>query len=371
MRTLGAILTSSPGNWQVVELDLDAPRQGELMVKLAAAGLCHSDDHMATGDLIFGTYPFCGGHEGAGVVVQVGPETHGFAEGDHVVLSFLPACGRCRWCARGLQNLCDLGAGTLLGSRIGDPTSMRMRLSDGTPVGQMNGISTFAEYTTVHQESAVKIDADLPLDRMALLGCGVGTGWGSAVNSAEVRAGQTVIVMGVGGIGINAVQGAAAAGAAQVIAVDPVEFKRCTALSLGATHAVADIAEATELAYSLTNGQGADSAIVTVGVTRAEHVGQAFAAIRKAGTVVVTGVGPDTRLPISMVELIFYQKRIQGSLYGACSPTWDIRAQAQMYRDGRLKLDELITTTYSLHEINIGYEDMHAGRNIRGVIVYD
>src|SRR5260370_37534556 len=190
MRTLGAILTSSPGKWQVVELDLDAPRQGELMVKLAAAGLCQPDAHMATGDLIFGTYPFCGGHEGAGVVVQVGPETHGFGEGDHVVLSFLPACGRCRWCARGLQNLCDLGAGTLLRSRIGDPTSMRMRLSDGTPVGQMNGISTFAEYTTVHQESAVKIDGYLPLDRIALPVCGGGTRGGPAADLAADPARQ-------------------------------------------------------------------------------------------------------------------------------------------------------------------------------------
>jgi NDMA-dependent alcohol dehydrogenase len=370
MRTHGAILRTSPGRYEVTELDLDEPRRDEIMVQLAAAGLCHSDDHPATGDIKFGTYPFCGGHEGAGVVVQVGQHTLGFEEGDHVVFSFLPGCGRCRWCASGMQNLCDMGARIMHGSRFDDPSDFRMRLLDGTAVGQMNGISTFSEYTTVHVDSAVKIPKDLPLDKMCLLGCGVGTGWGSAVNSADVRPGQTVVVMGVGGIGINAVQGAAHAGASHVIAVDPVEFKRHTALQLGATHAVATIDEAEEVAKNLTNGQGADSAIVTVGVTMGEHVGQAFRTVRKAGTIVVTGAGPDTVIPVALNELIFYQKRIQGSLFGACSPTRDILAQAQMYRDGILKLDELITTTYKLDDVAVGYDDMHAGKNIRGVIVF-
>jgi S-(hydroxymethyl)glutathione dehydrogenase/alcohol dehydrogenase len=177
--------------------------------------------------------------------------------------------------------------------------------------------------------------------------------------------------MGAGGIGINAVQGAAMAGAAHVIAVDPVELKRTTALQLGATEAVADIAEATDIARSYTNGQGADSAIVTVGVVKAEHVTQAFAAIRKAGTVVVTGLGKDTNLQLSLLELTLFQKRLQGSLYGACSPAWDIVAQAEMYRRGDLKLDELITTNYKLDEIALGFEGMRAGRNVRGVVLFN
>jgi NDMA-dependent alcohol dehydrogenase len=378
MKTRSAVISQaptkeSPGKYEVVEIDLEEPRQGEILVKMAASGLCHSDDHIATGDIPVATYPFIGGHEGSGVVEQVGPNTSGYEVGDHVIFSFLPGCGRCRWCAAGMQNLCDLGAGLLSGGRPEEPDSYRAHLADGTNVGQMCGIGTFSEYSTVSLNSAVKIDKDLPLDKVCLLGCGVGTGWGSAVNSAAVRPGDTVIIMGIGGIGINAVQGAAHAGASNVIAVDPVAFKREKAMELGATHAFADIAEADEFAKSVTNGQGADSAIVTIGVVHGEHVGQAFSAIRKAGTVVVTGLGDLTEvgIPVSIGELTLFQKRIQGSLFGQSSPSSDILRQAQMYRDGKIKHDELITRTYSLDEVAQGYEDMHAGKNIRGVIVFD
>lgn len=370
MQTRGAVITKAPGAYEVVDLEVDEPRQGEVRVRMVASGLCHSDDHIATGDLPVPLYPFLGGHEGAGIVESVGPGTRGWEPGDHVVFSFIPGCGRCRWCASGMQNLCDLGAYLLNGSRFDDPTSFRVHTADGDPVGQMCGLGTFAELTCVDVNSAVKVDDDVPLERACLLGCGVGTGWGSAVNSAEVRPGDTVVVMGVGGIGINAVQGAAHAGAAHVIAVDPVEFKRTKALELGATEAFADIGEANMFARSVTNGQGADAAIVTVGVVRGEHVGQAFSCIRKAGTVVVTGLGDvaEVGIPVSLAELTLFQKRIQGSLFGASSPSWDIPRQIQMYRDGLLKLDELVTTEYSLDEVATGYEDMHAGKNVRGVI---
>ena len=369
VKTRVAVLTQAPGKWEVVEADLDEPRQGELQLKMVASGLCHSDDHLATGDLPVGSFPYAGGHEGAGVVEAVGPNTPGWEEGDHVVLSFLPGCGKCRWCASGMQNLCDLGALLLAGTR--QDGSCRLSL-DGQPVAQMCGISTFAEHTVVSVDSAVKISKDLPLDKACLTGCGVGTGWGSAVNSAEVQPGDTVIVMGIGGIGINAVQGAAHAGASNVIAVDPLEFKREKAQQMGATHAVASIEEADELAKSFTNGQGADSAIVTVGVLKPEHVSQAFAAIRKAGTVVVTGLGNamDVGVPISLFELTLFQKRLQGSLFGASSPSRDILKMLQLYTDGKLKLDELVTRTYTLDEINDGYADMHEGKNLRGVIIH-
>jgi len=221
-------------------------------------------------------------------------------------------------------------------------------------------------------DSAVKVDKDLPLDKACLVGCGVGTGWGSAVNSAEVKPGQTIVVMGIGGIGINAVQGAAHAGAAHVIAVDPVEFKRETAEKVGATHSFSNMAEATEFAQSLTNGQGADSVIVTTGVLQDEHVSEAFAATRKAGTVVVTALGSleNSKVSIPAGELTLFQKRIQGSLYGASNPTRDIPWLLGMYQNGQLKLDELMTSTYALDEINDGYAAMHNGDNIRGVIVY-
>ncbi|MFC0446644.1 NDMA-dependent alcohol dehydrogenase [Rhodococcus jostii] len=371
MLTRGAVLREVPGNYEVVELELDDPRPGEIQVKMVASGLCHSDDHFATGDQQAPILPFAGGHEGAGIVAAVGPQTTGFAEGDHVVFSFLPVCGRCWFCSHDMQNLCDLGASIGTGARFDDSTSFRLSL-DGRPVGQMAGLSTFCEYTTVATKSAIKIDPSIPLEVACLTGCSVGTGWGAAVNSAQVRPGQIVIVMGVGGIGINAVQGAAHAGADVVIAVDPVQFKRESALKLGATHAVSDIGEATELARSMSNGQGADASIVTVGVVTGKHVGEGLAAIRKGGTCVLTGLG-DTFVrdgDINLHELTLYQKRMQGSLFGASAPIADIPAQLEMYRRGTLALDELITTRYTLDDIARGYDDLRAGHNLRGVIIH-
>ncbi|WP_028935621.1 NDMA-dependent alcohol dehydrogenase [Pseudonocardia spinosispora] len=370
MKTRGAVLRKAPGTFEVMNLDVDDPRQGEIRVKMVASGLCHSDDHLATGDMPVGTYPFAGGHEGGGIVESVGPNTPGFAPGDKVLFSFLPACGRCRWCATGHQNLCDLGATLLMGSRFDDPESFRVHLEDGTPVGQMCGISTFLEHTTVSVASAVKVADDTPLEVACLLGCSVGTGWGSAVNSGEVRPGDTVIIQGVGGIGINAVQGASHAGASNIIAVDPVPFKREMAESLGATHAVDNMADAAEIAKSFTNGQGADVAVVTVGVMKGEIIAEAFSSIRKAGTVVVTGLGDLTEvgIPVPIGELTLFEKKIKGAMFGGSNPTADIPKLLGLYNAGQLKLDELATTTYSLDDIAKGYEDMHAGKNIRGVI---
>ena len=372
MKTRASILRQAPGTYETAELDLDGPRADEVLVKVAASGLCHSDDHIATGDMQVPVLPIAGGHEGAGVVQEVGSAVLGLKAGDHVVFSFIPGCGRCRFCARGQQNLCDTGANTLSGSRFGEENSFRLTL-DGRPVAQMAGISTFSEYTTVSINSCVKIPDDIPLTVACLTGCGVGTGWGSAVNSADIVVGDTVIVMGIGGIGINAVQGARHAGAATIIAVDPVAFKREKAQEMGATHAFESIEEAADVARSFTNGQGADAAIVTVGVTTGEHIAQAFAAIRKGGTTVVTGVGSNTEvgIPVSPFELTLTQKRLQGALFGGCSPSIDILRQLDMYRSGLLKLDELVTTTYTLDEVAKGYEDMHAGKNIRGVVLFD
>lgn len=366
----GAILAQAPGKFEIVDLLVDEPRQNEIRVKMVAAGLCHSDDHMATGDLPVAVYPVCGGHEGAGIVESVGPNTSGFEPGDKVIFSFLPACGKCRWCSTGHQNLCDLGATVLVGSRWEDPTSFRLQLPDGRPVAQALGISTFSEYTTVAVDSAVKVPADTPLEKACLLGCAAGTGWGSAVNTGGVEPGDTVVILGIGGIGANAVQGARHAGAARVIAVDPVAFKRETALSIGATHAVATAGEATELARSFTNGQGADVAIVTVGVISGADIAAAFGAIRKQGTVVVTALGKATEvgIPVPLLEFILYEKTIKGSLFGSSNPRADIPKLLDLYRAGLLKLDELITTEYALDDIARGYEDMHAGKNIRGII---
>lgn len=371
--TRTSVLMKSPGRFETIEVELDDPRQGEVMVKMAASGLCHSDDHLATGDMVAGgVFPFAGGHEGAGVITAVGPNTPGFEIGDHVVFSFVAACGTCEFCARGLSNLCDRGAIIMSGTRPDAPGSYRMH-HDGAPVPQMCGLSTFSEYTTVSVDSVVKIPEDVPLVSAALVGCGVTTGWGSAVNSAEITPGATVIVMGVGGLGINAVQGAVHAGALNVVAVDPVAFKRETARQFGATHAYESIDEAADFARSVTNGQGADATILTVGVLEPEHVAQALASVRKAGTVVVTGLGNmmSVGAPISLADLTLMQKRLQGSLFGACNPKRDIPNLLRMYRAGQLKLDELITRRYTLDQVADAYDDLHAGRNIRGVVVFD
>ena len=370
MKTRAAVLMEQPGRWQVVEAEVDPPRDHEVLVRLVASGLCHSDDHVAKADGKVAHFPYCGGHEGAGVVEHVGPGVRSLAAGDHVVTSFIPGCGRCRWCARGQQNLCQTGA--LMG--VGTMLDGGYRLHyQGMDVAKSSLVGTFAELSVMPEWSCIKIPQSAPLRSAALLGCAVPTGWGSAVRAAQVAPGDTVIVMGVGGIGINAVQGAAHAGAAAIIAVDPVALKRDAAACFGATHAVPSIEEAADLARSLTDGQGADATIVALGVLRGEHIGQAFDSVRKGGTVVVTAVAPmaEHGIPVSPFVLAMYQKRIQGCLYGMMSPSGDIPLLLEMYQRGRLKLDELVTRTYTLDEINVGYDDLHAGRNLRGVITFD
>jgi S-(hydroxymethyl)glutathione dehydrogenase/alcohol dehydrogenase len=247
----------------------------------------------------------------------------------------------------------------------------RMHIGD-TNVGQGSLLSAFSRHSVLPEWSCIKIAADIPLLTAALVGCAVPTGWGSAVNAAQVSPGEAVIVMGVGGVGINAVQGAAHAGAAHVIAVDPVALKRDTALKLGATAAFATIAEAREYVSDFTNGQGADATIITIGVVTSAHVGEGFSSIRKGGTVVVTGMGKmnEVGIPVGLFELTMYQKRIQGCLYGMMSPSKDVPRLLSYYKSGHLKLDELVTRTYTLEQINDGYADMHAGEVIRGVIDY-
>lgn len=371
-QTRAAIIRTQPGDFEVTDVVLDDPRQGEILVKMHYSGLCHSDYHLVTDTSHAGQLPMVGGHEGTGIVEAVGPNTTGWEVGDKVVFSFIASCGKCRWCNEGMTNLCQLGAFLMKGSRFTDPDSFRVSLPDGTPVGQMCGLGTFAEHTLVDVNSAVKLPADAPLDKVWLLGCGVGTGWGSAVYAAETRPGDVVIVMGVGGVGIHAVQGAKHAGATAVIAVDPVELKREKALEVGATHAFDNIAEAAEFARTITDWQGADRAIVTVGEPTGQDVADAFYAIRKAGTVVLTSITAETEesIPIRPLDLTRFQKRIQGTIYGSSNPRADIPRQYQMYQAGQLKLDELISATYPLDDIAQGYVDLLEGRNVRGGIAH-
>ena len=369
MKTRAAVLRDVGKDFEVVELDLDEPKANEVLVRFVASGLCHSDDHLRTGDIPV-RYPIVGGHEGAGIVEKVGPGVTRLAVGDHVVTSWLPVCGHCRFCSRGQTNLCDLGR-FLADNSLPDGT---YRYHEGsTDFGQMCLLGTFSQYAVISEASAVRIEDDLPLDVVVLVGCGVPTGYGTAVNAGDVRPGDTTIIYGVGGVGINAVQGASHAGARYVIAVDPVEFKRTTALSLGATHAVASAEEAHELAQQLTWGVGADQALITVGVVTEEVVAAAFAAVRKRGTVVLTGLaGPDKRtIQLPGFELTLSEKRIQGALFGSGNPFDTIPRLLELFRAGQLKLDELITNRYRLDEVNQGYQDLLDGKNVRGVMLLE
>lgn len=369
MKTKAAVLWEAGKDWSVEELELDGPKQGEVLVKLAASGLCHSDEHLRTGDMPVET-PYIGGHEGAGVVQEVGPGVTSVKEGDHVALGFIPACGRCPSCSTGHQNLCDYGALILAGKQITDGTARHH--VRGQDAGIMCVLGTFSPYTVVNEASVIKIDDDIPLDKAALVGCGVTTGWGSAVYSADVQPGETVVVVGVGGIGSNAVQGARIAGARNIVAVDPVEFKREQAQTLGATHTAASMEEAFPLVQELTRGAMADKAIITIGVVQGEHIAPAMALIKKNGRTVVTGLGKatDVDVKLSLFDLTLFQKQLVGSIFGSANPRYDIPKLLSLYQSGDLKLDELITRTYQLEDINQGYADMNDGKNVRGMVVY-
>lgn len=369
MKTRAAVLWERGGSWRVEDIELDPPKAGEVLVEMGGSGLCHSDEHVLTGDLPW-PLPMIGGHEGAGTVVEVGPGVEWLRPGDRVIFGFLPSCGRCRACAKGMQNLCELGMYLSDGTQISDHTARHH--GRGQDLGLMCLLGTFAEHTVASEANCIKIDNDIPLDRACLLGCGVVTGWGSAVYSGGVAAGDTVVVVGTGGIGINAVQGATLAGAEHLVAVDPVEFKRVKALEFGATHAVATSEEALELVAGLTSGRMADVVVNTMGIGTGGQIAASLAMTAKRGRVVVTNLhnAEETSVSMSALDLVLMEKRVVGSLFGSANPRVDIPHLLSLYKNGKLKLDELVSCSYKLDEINQGYDDMREGRNLRGVISF-
>jgi NDMA-dependent alcohol dehydrogenase len=380
MRSRAAILHDVGGPWSVEDFELDAPRAGEVLVEMAAAGLCHSDDHVLRGDMsapndvlrslgLPTMFPLIGGHEGAGVVREVGNGVTDFAPGDHVVMSFIAVCGQCRWCATGMEYLCDNGNQVLTPGMPTDGT-FRHHTADGRPLGHISKIGAFAEHTVVSQTSLVKIEPDLPLVASALLSCAIPTGYGSAVNRAGVRGGDTVVIIGAGGIGTGAIQGARINGAAQIVAVDPVEFKQKSALRFGATHAVGTASEAADLVRDLTRGVMADGVVVSPSMIGGDDVHAALKLTRKGGTCVLTGMTPQTTrsIKIPLQEFILWNKNLVGTVFGSCNPKADIARLARLYQSGQLQLDEMITKRYRLDDINEGYADLLNGEIIRGVV---
>jgi NDMA-dependent alcohol dehydrogenase len=331
--------------------------------------LCHSDAHLDTGDSV-ADYPILGGHEGAGVVEAVGPGVTTLKEGDHVVLAFIPSCGRCPSCVSGRSVLCDDGAGAMTAHAFDGTDRIHAK---GRGITAFCFLGTFSPYCVVPANSAIKITTAVPLDKAAIVGCGVPTGWGSAVYAAETRVGDTVVVIGTGGVGMNAVQGAKHAGALQIVAVDPVEFKREKALEFGATHVADSLESALGIVGEITHGVLADRAIVTVGVGDGALLNDAQSLVRKGGVLVFTSSPPMSQRTVSLDLFTFAMsaKRLQGTVFGHSNPRTDIPMLLDLYLDGRLKLDELITTTYALDQINQGYDDMLAGKNLRGLILYD
>lgn len=370
MKTKGALIWEFNQPWSVEEIEIGDPRKDEVKIQMEAAGMCRSDHHLVTGDIPMAGFPVLGGHEGAGIVTEVGPGVDDFAPGDHVVLAFIPSCGKCPSCQAGMRNLCDLGAGLLAGESVTDG-SFRIQ-ARGQNVYPMTLLGTFSPYMVVHRSSVVKIDPSVPFEVACLVGCGVTTGYGSAVRTADVRPGDDVAIVGLGGVGMAALQGAVSAGARYVFAVEPVEWKRDQALKFGATHVYPDINAALMGIAEVTYGLMAQKMIITVGKLDGADVDSYLTITAKGGTCVLTAIGSlvDTQVTLNLAMLTLLQKNIQGTIFGGGNPHYDIPKLLSMYKAGKLNLDDMVTTAYKLEQINDGYQDMLNGKNIRGVIRY-
>jgi Zn-dependent alcohol dehydrogenase len=350
----------------IEELDLAPPGYGEVLVKIAAAGLCHSDLSVINGDRPR-PMPMVLGHEAAGIVEELGEGVTDLARGDHVVLVFVPSCGHCPPCSEGRPALCEPGAaangaGTLLGGA--------RRLSrNGTPINHLLGCSSFAEYATVSRRSLVKIDPELPLPEAALFGCAILTGVGAVVNTAQVRAGATTAVIGLGGVGLASVLGARASGARTIVAVDLSDAKLELAKSLGATHTVnATAPDAIDRIREITKG-GVEYAFELAGSVRAFET--AYKITRRGGTTVTAGLPPPSAtMPLSPLNLVAEERTIKGSYIGTCVPSRDIPRFVDLYRQDRLPVKRLMTGTLKLDDINEGFDLLHEGKAVRQVILF-
>jgi alcohol dehydrogenase len=351
----------------IEEIELEPPGQGEVLVRIGAAGLCHSDLSVINGDRPRPT-PMALGHEAAGVVEELGPGVEDLKKGDHVVLVFVPSCGHCNPCAEGRPALCEPGAaantaGTLLSG------ARRLFRGDGKPIYHHMGCSAFAEYSVVSRHSLVKIDPELPLDEAALFGCAVLTGVGAVVNTAKVRAGSSVGVVGLGGVGLASILGAVASGARSIVAVDLSEEKLKFAKDFGATHTFnAADADLVEKVKQATKG-GVDYAIEMAGATRAFEI--AYRITRRGGTTVTAGLPPPTATwAMPSTNLVAEERTIKGSYIGTCVPSRDVPRYIELYRAGKLPVNRLMTAKLKLEDINGGFDLMHEGKAVRQLVTF-
>lgn len=353
---------------EIEELELDSPGDNEVLVQIRAAGLCHSDLSVIDGNRPR-PVPMALGHEASGIVKAVGPGVQNLEPGDHVVTVFVPSCGHCAPCAEGRPALCEPAA---LANNAGTLVSggHRLHRPDGTPVNHHLGVSAFADHAVVSRDSVVKVDPELPFHHAALFGCAVLTGVGAAINSANIKAGQTVAVIGLGGVGLNSVLGALVAGAGKVIAIDLDEEKLAIAKGLGAsdTFNAAD-EQCVSNVKALTNG-GVDCAIEMAGSEKALELG--YQITRRGGVTVTGGLAhPDRKVAIQQVSLVAEERTLKGSYVGSCVPVRDVARYVSLFRQGKLPVDKLLTHTLALDDINEGFETLAAGNAIRQVVLFD
>ena len=366
MNVLAAIVNAPNTPFDVQSVQLEPPRSGEVLVNIAASGVCHSDWHLVTGATSH-PLPVVPGHEGAGVVEAVGANVSGIEPGDHVVLNWAPNCGTCFYCQRGKPNLCEtflepIWAGTMLEGTT--------RLShDDRPIYHFCGLATFAEKAVVAQESCVPIRKDIPLTVAALVGCAVSTGVGAAMYTADVRPGDSVAVYGCGGVGLNIIQGAALCGASPIIAIDTNPTKMELAKEFGASHTLLANQKNWSQIHELTGGHGADVVFEAVGTPALQKEG--LRATRPGGSLILVGLS-SVKEPTNLSGgfITRQEKVIKGSYYGSVNTRRDFPMLIDLYLSGRLMLDELVTHEFELQEINEAYEAMLSGEVARGIIVF-
>ena len=368
--------------WRVEEIDIDPPADREVRVQMHFAGLCHSDEHLRSGDLSLSPealaamgrrspFPVVGGHEGSGVVIEIGTNVTQVAVGDHVALSFVPSCGTCSWCASGRQHLCDAGSAALAGGMISDGT-YRYHLH-GEDLSRMTQLGAFAEEVVCHEHSVVRIEPWSDLRAAALISCGIATGFGSAVDRAKVRPGEAVVVVGCGGVGSGALQGARVAGARTIVAVDPVPFKLDMARAVGATHTATSMRAAREVLPELTSGRLADVVVLTPGVLRGEMLEEASRLASKDARIVVTAIAPlrASDVTLNLFHLAMFNQSVLGTVFGSCSPRVQVPHLLGLFESGQLLIDEIVTREYHLDGVQQGYDDQAAGAIVRGVVAFE
>jgi len=360
---MAAVMRAFNDPLSVEEVSLNAPREDEVLVNVTAAGVCHSDLSVIEGKIPMPP-PCVLGHEGAGIVEEVGSGVTSLSKGDHVLLAWVQNCGKCHFCQAGKTHLCPAGYETAITG------ADNVFEKDGVGIGKMAGVGCFAEKTVVRETAAIKIRDDIPLDRACLVGCGVMTGVGAAVNTVKIEPGASVAVFGCGGVGLNVIQGAALCGASTIIAVDLLDAKLEQARVFGATHTVnGKDTDPTQAVKDATGGLGVDFAFEVIGVPAV--ITQAFNSLKRGGAAVVVGVpGFDQQITIPAMSVPLEEKSVIGSLYGSANLNRDMPRMIELYMNKQLKIDELISRTIKLDEINAAFDAMKAGEVNRSVIVY-